>query len=187
MISRQNSRAQNLETHSDHHTGLSLAFDDIELGTEEEKEPENPKTESIIDSDKSKGVVCVVSRLSAKGKTVIKRHAVQTSFFAIPAKASKEDKRKVDEKIKTIIGTYEANKYIVETHRFELPFAVDAICKVTKGYTASAKPLKVEDVKKRKRGADASDDDDNEVNEVMPKGKNRAVAAEPKGKKAKAV
>lgn len=195
-LSRQNSRAQNIETPSDGHTGLSLAFDDWAINFEEDetkdvKVNENVPGKKIVkakksddakDTGMSKGVVCVVHRKSASGKVVIKRHAIQTSFFAMPSNASKDDKKKVDEKVKSIIAEYEANKYVVNTYNFDLPFDIDAIGKITTGYTTcKAKALSVTDVKKRKK-ADADSDD-----EVMPKGKKRALADEPLAKKAKAV
>ena len=133
---------------------------------------------------KGKGIVCVVSRTSANGKILIKSHAVQTSFFALPLNPTKADLKKVDEKVKDIAASYEANKYKVDRYDFNLPFEVEAICRVTKGYTPTAKPLKAEDVKKKRKIADADEDADEDADKA-PKSKKRALADEPTAKRAK--
>lgn len=165
-LSRQNSHAETIQ-----HTGLSLEIGAFNIDDEnDELEPEV----------KGKGVVVVVSRVSASGKITIKPHAVQTSFFALPLKPSKEDIKAVDEKVKDIMASYEANKYRVERHDFNLPFEVEAICRVTKGYTPTAKPMKAEDLKKKRKANDADADADADAG--LKGKKRRATDDEPKRK-----
>jgi hypothetical protein len=159
------------------HTGCSLAFDDFGLSDKEEEYKPEPtkipekktlrkttkKTAPAIAADTvmlpAEGVVLLVSRA---GKNKIKPHALQTSFFAYPQDASDEDRKAVDDKVDAIASTFRANKYEVVKHTFDLPFKVDAICKVSKGYSTTVKALKAGDIpenddeelkgKKRSRG-----------------------------------
>jgi hypothetical protein len=89
----------------------------------------------------------VVSRPGADGSTRIKPFVVPNSFFVIPDRASAMEKATVQKKINDIAAAYTLNQYAVQQQEFRVPFAVDVIARVSKGYiNTNPKPLAVEDV-----------------------------------------
>jgi hypothetical protein len=119
-------------------------YEDISTQTEEflikKEEPE-------VDIAGNQAFCLVVSRPGADGSTRIKPFVVPNSFFVIPDRASATEKAKVQNKIDKIAASYTLNQYTVQKQKFTVPFTVDVIPGVSKGYiVTSAKRLAIEDV-----------------------------------------
>ena len=152
------------------HTGISQNMDDLHFPTYEDISTQTEefliKKEEPEDIAGNQALCLVVSRPGADGSNRIKPFVVPNSFFVIPDRASATDKAKVQNKIDKIAARYTLNQYTVEKRKFTVPFTVDVIPGVSKGYIiTSAKPLAVEDVQ-----INIADDAD-----TAKKGRKRAV------------
>lgn len=161
------------------HSGFSQDFFDmLNLSAADDNSVSTLATSSEIAS--SIGVVCVVSRpTNNKKQKDIKKFALQKTFYAYPKNCDTSVKDKIEERIKNDIADFKFQKYNVETYRFGLPFEVEEVCCVSRGYnllpkilkapqteTQASAPVKREKRKARSRksyeddSANSDDDDD---------------------------
>jgi hypothetical protein len=106
------------------------------------------------------GVVCMASRPSTNKKQKdIKKFALQKTFYAFPKDCKPDIKNKIQERIDNDIADFRFQKYDVSIHRFGLPFEVEEVCCVSRGYSLLPKILKAPPPVKRKRDVDNDDEE----------------------------
>ncbi len=94
-------------------------------------------------ADFSIGTVCVIYRPSSNRKQkVIKKFALQKTFYAYPRNATTEQKNKIETRIQNDMADFVLQGYEIQTHTFDLPFEVEEICCVSRGYNLLPKILK---------------------------------------------
>ena len=94
-------------------------------------------------ADLSIGTVCVIYRPSSNRKQkVIKKFALQKTFYAYPRNSTTEQKNKIETRIQNDMADFVLQGYEIQTHTFDLPFEVEEICCVSRGYNLLPKILK---------------------------------------------
>lgn len=133
------------------HTGITQNMDELHFPTYEEistqtEEISIKKEDPEVDIG-NQAFCLVVSRTGADGAVKIKPFVVSNSFFVIPDRATTIEREKVQKKIDEIAAPYTLNQYAVQQQEFRVPFSVDVIARVSKGYiNTNPKPLAVQDV-----------------------------------------
>lgn len=113
------------------------------------------------------GIVTIVRRPSTNRKQKpIKWFALQKSFYAYPRDISDATMEKLNTRIENDIADFKLQGYEVETHTFGLPFKVEEICCVSRGYNLLPKILKAPKIvgKKRKTISDDDESSDSDKN-----------------------
>jgi len=118
------------------------------------------------------GTVCVMQRSSSnKKQKVIKKFAMQKTFYAYPKNATTEQKNKVETRIQNDVADFILQGYEVHTHKFGLPFEVEEICCVSRGYNLLPKILKAARVVGAKRktvsSSSSEESDKDDCDEIM--------------------
>lgn len=112
------------------------------------------------------GIVCVMRRPSSNRKQkVIKKFALQKTFYAYPKNATTEQKNRIETRIQDDIGDFALQGYEVETYKFGLPFEVEEICCVSRGYNLLPKILKAPRVGAKRRAASSSSSEESDIND----------------------
>jgi hypothetical protein len=133
------------------HTGITQNMDDLHFPIYEDMASQT--VEILIEKEDpevdigNQAFCLVVSRTGADGQAKIKPFVVPSSFFVISESSSIVERERVQKKIDDIAAPYTLNQYSVQKQAFKVPFTVDVIARVSKGYVnTTPKPLAVEDV-----------------------------------------
>lgn len=145
------------------HTGLSQGLENVAITN---LTPPASPSARVIDTRipaLSYGVVCLAERASNnRRQKTIEPFALQNTFYAYPIDADQDVLQTINEKITDVSADFELQGYTIEKKVFPLPFAVKQICRVSLGYTMTAKKLKAPSSKKRKSSVDKDSSEDSD-------------------------
>lgn len=166
-VKQESQESQKSERSQQSETGVSQDFFDVLNMNDDDVPGLSSQSEAAL----SVGFVCVVSRPTTNKKQKdIKKFALQKTFYAFPKNCSQEIKNKMQERIENDIADFRIQQYDVSIHRFGLPFEVEEVCCVSRGYTLLPKILKAprppsppSSSTKRKRGRNKEEESDSDT------------------------
>jgi hypothetical protein len=88
------------------------------------------------------GVVCVAQREASDNNLEIQSHALQKTFYSYPKNAEEKIKKTIENRIENDVADFKLQGYNVTTYTFGLPFSVEAVNNVTRGYDGKTKMLR---------------------------------------------
>lgn len=88
------------------------------------------------------GVVCVVEREESNNNPEIKPHTLQKTFYSYPKNCDEHIKKQIQDRIENDVADFKIQGYRVITYTFGLPFVVDEICNISRGYDGKTKMLR---------------------------------------------
>lgn len=157
---------ESLRSHQSH-TGLSQDFEDVEITN---LTPPSSPSARVIDTSipaLSYAVLCLANRPSTnKRQKPVEVFALQNTFFAYPTETPRPVLQTINDKIGEITDDFIVQGYTIDKKVFPLPFAVEQICRVSTGYTMTAKKLKAPKAgKKRKHHSSDEEEEDSSADE----------------------
>lgn len=108
------------------------------------------------------GVVCVVERQASDNNPEIKPHTLQKTFYSYPKNADAQVKKQIEERIENDVADFKLQGYHVTIYTFGLPFVVEEICNISRGYDGKTKMLRAAR-KKNTSGAAAAESSTSDV------------------------
>jgi hypothetical protein len=102
------------------------------------------------------GVVCVAERQASDNNMEILSHVLQKTFYSYPKNAEEQIKRTIENRIENDVANFKLQGYNVTTYTFGLPFSVEAVNGITRGYDGKTKMLRAS---KRKNAVESRDDE----------------------------
>lgn len=88
------------------------------------------------------GVVCMVQRDASDNNPEVKAHTLQKTFYSYPKNAEEKIKKSIEDRIENDIADFKLQGYTVTTYTFGLPFLVEAVTNITRGYDGKTKMLR---------------------------------------------
>jgi hypothetical protein len=88
------------------------------------------------------GVVCVAQREASDNNPEVKSHTLQKTFYSYPKNAEEKIKKAIEDRIENDVADFKLQGYIVTTYTFGLPFLVEEITNISRGYDGKTKMLR---------------------------------------------
>ena len=124
------------------------------------------------------GIVSVMKRPSThKKQKNIKPFALQKSFYAYPKNVDQQTMEKINTRVQNDIADFKLQGYDVTTHTFGLPFEVEEVCCVSRGYNLLPKILKAPKIVGKKRKTTSDDEESSDSDEDDGDGDDTYMAA----------
>jgi hypothetical protein len=149
---------QSLESQESHGSaiGIPREFDYLFRSSQNDEDVIGLNVNSPISL--SIGVVCVAQRTASDNNVEIKAHTLQKTFYSYPKNAEEKTKKTIEDRIENDVADFKLQGYNVTTFTFGLPFVVEEISNISRGYDGKTKMLRAA---RRKRAQT-----DNEVEKV---------------------
>lgn len=88
------------------------------------------------------GVVCMAQRDGSDNNPEVKAHTLPKTFYSYPKNAEEKIKKSIEDRIENDIADFKLQGYTVTTYTFGLPFLVEAVTNITRGYDGKTKMLR---------------------------------------------
>ena len=104
------------------------------------------------------GVVCVAQRDACDNNPRIKAHTLQKTFYSYPKNSEEKIKKAIEDRIENDVANFKFQGYNVTTYTFGLPFEVEEITNISRGYDGKTKMLRAARNKKNQENVKQNDD-----------------------------
>jgi hypothetical protein len=121
-------------------TGIAREFDYLFRASQNDEQVLGLDTDSPVSL--SIGVVCVADRQESNNNPEIKAHTLQKTFYSYPKNAEDRIKKVIEDRIENDVADFKLQGYNVTTYTFGLPFAVEEVTNISRGYDGKTRMLR---------------------------------------------